>query len=269
MPTSDWSCDPWRRAAITASAPHDWPDPSHGRKRPVHMGPADRADRCQLADTPTCTAGGRARFCLVRQTLRLSRARAATGRAAALHPHGHQIRTGVRWFHCGGCCTLLLYRDLEPCDRIFELWSLSLCGAMGIRTPDLLHAINNSVGSIALGHLDSVHRGRRPEHGSGLRQPQRPRQDHITRPGQSRQDAPRTPTVRFASAGTDCAAGQPLRGIGGARSVRIQPWPNATIMVTQSAVHRQPVLLGTGQSRPRHGQMTVKRSSIPVDQDPQ
>ena len=79
LPTSDWSCDPWRRAAIAAGAPHDWPDPLHGRKRPVHMGPADRADRCQLADTPTCATGGRARFCLVRQTLRLSRARAATG----------------------------------------------------------------------------------------------------------------------------------------------------------------------------------------------
>ena len=44
-------------------------------------------------------------------------------------------------FRRGGCCTLLLYEALEPCDQIFELWSLSWCGAMGIRTPDLLHAI--------------------------------------------------------------------------------------------------------------------------------
>jgi hypothetical protein len=36
--------------------------------------------------------------CLVRHTLQLSRARAATGQSAALHPHGLQIRTGVRCF---------------------------------------------------------------------------------------------------------------------------------------------------------------------------
>jgi hypothetical protein len=24
-------------------------------------------------------------------------------------------------FRCGGCCTLLLYEALEPCDQIFEL----------------------------------------------------------------------------------------------------------------------------------------------------
>ena len=42
------------------------------------------------------------------------------------------------------CCTLLLYSGLERCDQIFELWSLNWCGAMGIRTPDLLHAMNLS-----------------------------------------------------------------------------------------------------------------------------
>jgi len=47
-------------------------------------------------------------------------------------------------FRCGCCCTLLLYEALEPCDQIFELWSLNWCGAMGIRTPDLLHAMNPS-----------------------------------------------------------------------------------------------------------------------------
>ena len=70
-------------------------------------------------------------FCLVRPTLQLSRARAATGQPTALHPHGLQIRTGVRCFRGGGCCTLLLYEALEPCDQVFELWSLSWCGAMG------------------------------------------------------------------------------------------------------------------------------------------
>ncbi len=44
-------------------------------------------------------------------------------------------------FRSGCCCTLLLYQALEPCGQAFELWHLSWGGAMGIRTPDLLHAI--------------------------------------------------------------------------------------------------------------------------------
>jgi hypothetical protein len=44
-------------------------------------------------------------------------------------------------FRCGCCCTLLLYEPLELCDQIFDLWSLTWGGAMGIRTPDLLHAM--------------------------------------------------------------------------------------------------------------------------------
>jgi hypothetical protein len=81
-------------------------------------------------------------FCLVRHTLRLARARAATAQAAALHPTDARSELACDAFRCGGCCTLLLYEALGPCGQIFELWSMNWCGAMGIRTPDLLHAIS-------------------------------------------------------------------------------------------------------------------------------
>jgi hypothetical protein len=42
-------------------------------------------------------------------------------RGCRLRPHGRQIRTGMRWFRCGCCCTLLLYKALEPWGRAFEL----------------------------------------------------------------------------------------------------------------------------------------------------
>jgi hypothetical protein len=68
------------------------------------------------------------------------RARAVADRLPH-RPPASQIRTGVRRFSPRHCCTLLLYQTLEPLAQVFELLSLSWCGAMGIRTPDLLHAI--------------------------------------------------------------------------------------------------------------------------------
>ena len=44
-------------------------------------------------------------------------------------------------FRGGCCCTLLLYQALEPWAQDFELLPLTWGGAMGIRTPDLLHAM--------------------------------------------------------------------------------------------------------------------------------
>jgi hypothetical protein len=68
------------------------------------------------------------------------RARAVADRLPH-RPPASQIRTGVRRFSPRHCCTLLLYQTLEPLAQVFELLSLSWCGAMGIRTPDLLHAM--------------------------------------------------------------------------------------------------------------------------------
>ena len=82
-----------------------------------------------------------AAFCLARHTLRLSRARAATGRAAALHPHGHQIRTGVR---CFSQLLLLYFAAVRAPGTVgsgFRIMLLNWGGVMGIRTPDLLHAM--------------------------------------------------------------------------------------------------------------------------------
>ena len=106
------------------------------------MGPAGPCRRGYLSGN---SAGAARRvappFCLVRHTLRLARARAATAQAAALHPTDARSELACDAFRCGSCCTLLLYEALEPCGQIFELWSMIWCGAMGIRTPDLLHAM--------------------------------------------------------------------------------------------------------------------------------
>jgi len=99
------------------------------------------ADGCHLSGTAACAAPGRASFCLLRCTLRLLQARAATDQAAVCIRTDSRSELACDAFRCGGCCTLLLYEAPEPCDQAFELWSLSWCGAMGIRTPDLLHAM--------------------------------------------------------------------------------------------------------------------------------
>src|ERR1022692_2690314 len=95
-----------------------------------------------LAGTSARAARRGAAFCLVRHTLRLSRARAATGRAAALHPHGHQIRTGVRWFSLRRLLYFAAVRAPGTVGSGFRIMLLNWGGAMGIRTPDLLHAIH-------------------------------------------------------------------------------------------------------------------------------
>ena len=100
-----------------------------------------RAGGCHLTDTSACAAGGRASFCLVRPNLGLYPAQAAAGQAAVFIRTDSRSELACDGFRCGCCCTLLLYEALEPCDQIFELWSLNWGGAMGIRTPDLLHAI--------------------------------------------------------------------------------------------------------------------------------
>ena len=100
-----------------------------------------RADGCHLTDTSACAAGGRASFYLVRPNLRLYPAQTAAGQAAVFSRTDARSELACDGFRCGGCCTLLLYRGLERCDQIFELRSLSWRGAMGIRPPDLLHAM--------------------------------------------------------------------------------------------------------------------------------
>jgi hypothetical protein len=42
------------------------------------------------------------------------------------------------------CCILLLYKAREPWPQDFEFIYLTWGGATGIRTPDLLHAMNHS-----------------------------------------------------------------------------------------------------------------------------
>ena len=90
------------------------------------MGPAGPCRRGYLSGN---SAGAARRvappFCLVRHTLRLARARAATAQAAALHPTDARSELACDAFHCGGCCTLLLYEALEPRGQIFELWSMT------------------------------------------------------------------------------------------------------------------------------------------------
>ncbi len=121
---------------------HGGPDPLHGRNRHIQM---DLAEPCRWGGTSLtrrpCAAAGRASFCLVRCTLRLLQARAAADEAAAFVRMDARSELACDGFRCGCCCTLLLYRGLERCDQIFELWSLNCGGAMGIRTPDLLHAM--------------------------------------------------------------------------------------------------------------------------------
>jgi hypothetical protein len=73
--------------------------------------------------------------------LGLYSAQTAAGQAAVFIRTDSRSELACDAFRCGCCCTLLLYKALEPCDQIFELWSLSWGGAMGIRTPDLLHAM--------------------------------------------------------------------------------------------------------------------------------
>jgi hypothetical protein len=78
------------------------------------------------------------------------------------------------------------------------------CGAMGIRTPDLLHAIGKGMGSIASRCLDRSTAGDSPAVAQGLRPQENTGRDHVTRPGQSRQPAP---------AGTGTASGRLEAGL--------------------------------------------------------
>ena len=103
-----------------------------------------RADGCHLTDTSACAVGGRASFCLVRPNLGLYPAQTAAGQAAVFIRTDARSELACGGFRCGGCCTLLLYETLEPCDQDFESVALTWGGAMGIRTPDLLHAMNHS-----------------------------------------------------------------------------------------------------------------------------
>ena len=108
---------------------HDWPDPLHGRNRHIQM---DLAEPCRWGVTSLtrrpCAAAGRASFYLVRCTLRLLQARAAADEAAAFVRMDDRSELACDGFRCGCCCTLLLYRGLEPYDQIFQLWSLNWCG---------------------------------------------------------------------------------------------------------------------------------------------
>ena len=75
------------------------------------------ADGCQLTGTAACAAPRRASFCLLRCTLRLLQARAAT-RCIRMDARSELACDA---FRSSCCCTLLLYEPLEPCDRDFEL----------------------------------------------------------------------------------------------------------------------------------------------------
>jgi hypothetical protein len=110
-------------------------------KRHVQIGPAGPCRWVPPRRTSARAARRGAAFCLARHTLRLSRARAATGRAAALHPHGHQIRTGVRWFSLRRLLYFAAVRAPGTVGSGFRIMLLNWGGAMGIRTPDLLHAM--------------------------------------------------------------------------------------------------------------------------------
>ena len=95
------------------------------------------------SDTPTYTAGGRTSICPVRQPLELSPAQVAVGQVAAVIGRDTRSELACDGFRCGGCCTLLLYQALDPWAQDFDP-PLTWGGAMGIRTPDLLHAMNHS-----------------------------------------------------------------------------------------------------------------------------
>ena len=98
---------------------------------------------CHLTGTPTCAAGGRASSCLVRLNLGLISGSGRSRPGRRRHPHGLQIRTGVRCFSL----RLLLYfaavRAPGTVGSGFRIILLSWGRAMGIRTPDLLHAMGN------------------------------------------------------------------------------------------------------------------------------
>ena len=101
---------PWRRVrhhCRPGVAPHDWPDPLHGRKRTVQMGPAGP---CRWVP-PRGHAGLRhSRKSLVLPGRALPGLISGSGRSrpgCPLHPHGHQIRTGGRCFSL----RLLLYSE--------------------------------------------------------------------------------------------------------------------------------------------------------------
>ena len=97
------------------------------------------ADGCQLTGTAACAAPRRASFCLLRCTLRLLQARAAAALPSAWTPDPNwraMLFAAAAAVLC--CCT-------SPWNRAIGIsnYASDLGGAMGIRTPDLLHAMRN------------------------------------------------------------------------------------------------------------------------------
>jgi hypothetical protein len=110
----------------------------------VQIGPALPRRRGHLAGTSAGAPRRGARFYLViagHAHFAVISGSGETGEAAARHRHGHQIRTGVRWFSLRRLLYFAAVRAPGTVGSGFRIMLLTCGGAMGIRTPDLLHAI--------------------------------------------------------------------------------------------------------------------------------